>query len=123
MNDTVRACSAQYTIAGKCRLIVKLSCAWQLARLRKQSRGHAITDKLGHIVELTSSSCLLELASYTVVLAQNGIAIKFHYKYRVQDKLHNGLCPVQIRPFVTEIRVVLLEAGPRLPIALIIDIR
>ena len=65
--------------------------------------------KLSQIVELTSSSCLLMLVSYTVVLAQNDITIKFGYKYRVQDKLYNGLCPVQICSLVTEIRVVLSE--------------
>ena len=62
------------------------------------------------------------LASHTVVLAQNGITIKFGYKDRVQYKLHS-LCPVQIRSFVTEIRVVLSEPEPCLLIALIIDIR
>ena len=53
--------------------------------------------KLSQIVELTSSSCLLVLASYAVVFAQNGITIKFGYKYKVQDKLHNGLCT---NPFI-----------------------
>ena len=78
---------------------------------------------LSQIIELTSSSCLLVLASHSVVLAQNGITIKFGYKDRVQDKLHNGLCLVQICSLVTEIRVVLSEPEPCLLIALIIDIR
>ena len=56
-----------------------------------------------------------------MVLAQNGITIKLGYKYRVHDKLHSGLCPVKTRSLVTEIRVVLSEPGPHLPIALIID--
>ena len=42
MNDT----SAQYTIASKCRLIVKLSCPVQLTRLCKAARGHAKSNEL-----------------------------------------------------------------------------
>ena len=34
------------SLACKCRLMVKLSCAVQLARLSKPSRGHAKNDKL-----------------------------------------------------------------------------
>ena len=75
---------------------------------------------LSQIIELTSSSCLLMLASHSVVLAQNGITIKFGYKDRVQDKLHNGLFS-GTNPFIgyRDSRV----PEPRLLIALIIDIR
>ena len=96
---------------------------------------------LSHIIELTSSSSLLVLASHSVVLVQNGITIKFGYKDRVLDKLHNGVCPVQIRSLDTSslirtrttptncsnyrywIQVVLSEPEPCLLIVLIIDIR
>ena len=119
MNDTVCVHSAQCTIAGKCHLIVKLSCAVQLGRLLNHAEVMWKATNLSQTIELTSSSCLLVLASYTAVLAQNGITIKFSYKYRVHDKLHSGLCLVQIRSLVTEIRVVLSEPEPPLPIALI----
>ena len=105
------------------QLIIKLSCAVQLVRLRNHPEVTRKATNLSQIRELTSSSCLLVLALHTVVLAQIGIMIKFGYKDRVQDKLHNGLCPVQIRSLVTEIRVVLSEPEPHLLITLIIDIR
>ena len=63
----------------------------QLVCLHKASRGHVKAANLGQIIELTSSSCLLVLSSYAVVLVQNDITMKTSYKYRVQHKLHSGL--------------------------------